>query len=38
MQEPIKRAVPEFDVSWTETIIATILLMIVEWSLLCGIG
>lgn len=31
MQAPIKRETPEFDLSWTETIIITILLCLAEW-------
>lgn len=37
MQKPIKREKPEMDISWTETIILTILLMAMEWGFLCGI-
>lgn len=37
MQKPIRREKPEFDITWTETIVMTILLMAMEWGFLVSI-
>lgn len=38
MNKFIKRETPEFDLSWTETIILTIILCLIEWMFFVSLG